>query len=125
MLDRILAVRASERARDALRALARDVGDLVIVQSAGCCDGSAPMVLLAADFPLGASDVQIGAVEGIPVIIHSRELNAWSHGDLELDIEPGYADGLSFAAGDGLHFVSRFTACPAGPDITTTQKEES
>lgn len=120
MPGQVPVVRASEPARVALRELARTAGDLVIVQSAGCCGGSTPMVLLAADYPLAATDVQVGLVEGAAVVINSRELRAWDHGDMELDVEPGYADGLSFPAGDGLHFVARFTACPA-----STQKEMS
>jgi len=104
-------VRASEAARRAVRDLARTTGPLVIVQSAGCCDGSAPMVLPTADFPLAAADIHVGDVEGVPVYINARELDAWAHGDLELDVEPGYADGFSLAPGDDLHFVSRVDEC--------------
>lgn len=120
MPEQVPAVRATERARAALAALSRTAGDLVIVQSSGCCDGSAPMVLPAADFPLTPADIQIGDIDGVPVVIQDRDLNAWKHGDLELDVAPGYADGLSFAAGEGLHFVSHVTACIEAPD----QKEE-
>jgi hypothetical protein len=105
-------VRASAAARWAVRDLVRMNGRLVIVQSAGCCDGSAPMVLPSADFPLSAADIQIGDVECVPVYINARELDAWTHGDLELDVEPGYADGFSLAPGDGLHFVGRVEKCP-------------
>ena len=45
-------VRASDAARAAVRGIVRATGPLVIVQSAGCCDGSAPMVLPAAGMPL-------------------------------------------------------------------------
>ena len=113
MPDQVMTVTASPGARSALHELTERIGDLVIVQSAGCCDGSAPMVLRAVEYPLGPADVQVGDIDGAPVVIHARELTAWKHGDLEIDVEPGYADGLSYPAGDGLHFVSRFTACPS------------
>jgi hypothetical protein len=100
-------VHATEAARSALAELARTVGPLVIVQSAGCCDGSAPMCLPAADFPLGAGDIRVGDVEGVAVYVALRELRAWEHPDLVIDVATGYADGLSLAPGDGLHFVSR------------------
>jgi len=118
------AVRATRAAGSAIRALRRTAGALVIVQSAGCCDGSAPMVLPAADFPLGAGDRKVGEVEGVPVYVNARELAAWAHGDLELDVEPGYADGFSLAPGEGLHFVGRWAACP-GPDAVQNQGEQS
>jgi uncharacterized protein (DUF779 family) len=105
------AVRATEAARAALRELARTAGPLVIVQSAGCCDGSAPMVLPAGDFPLGSSDIEVGRIEDVPVYVNARELDAWPHGDLELDVEPGYADGFSLAPSEGRHFVTRSGAC--------------
>lgn len=55
MTSRLPAVRATAEAHAVLRGLARTVGSLVIVQAAGCCDGSAPTVLPAADLPLGSS----------------------------------------------------------------------
>lgn len=121
MTHRVPTVRASREAHAALRRLVRTVGPLVIVQSAGCCDGSAPMVLPAEDFPLGAADVQVGDVDGVPVFISARELNAWAHGDLELDVQPGYADGFSLAPSEGMHFISSSTACPATPKATKAE----
>jgi uncharacterized protein (DUF779 family) len=118
------AVRATLAARRALRDLVRTAGPLVIVQSAGCCDGSAPMVLPADDFPLGAADLQVGEVAGVPVYVNARELRAWAHGDLEFDVEPGYADGFSLAPSEGTHFVSRSSAC-LRPTITRTEGELS
>ncbi|MBO0846641.1 MAG: DUF779 domain-containing protein, partial [Nocardioides sp.] len=103
----------------AVRELVRTSGPLVIVQSAGCCDGSAPMVLPAEDFLLGRDDIRVGCVEDVPVSINARELDAWAHGDLELDVASGYADGFSLGPADGHHFVSRSDACLA-PTIPTT-----
>ena len=111
-------VRATAEARQALRDLVRTVGPLVVVQSAGCCDGSAPVVLPTADILLGDDDIEVGDVDGVPVYLSARELDAWAHGDLELDVEPGYADGFSLAPAGGLHFVSRTEARRADPPTT-------
>lgn len=108
------AVRATRAATQALADLARTARPLVIIQSAGCCDGSGPMVLPAADFRTGASDVLAGTVAGTPVYIAERELRAWPHGDLELGVEAGYADGFWLAPGEGLHFVTHSECCPSG-----------
>ncbi|MGC4112080.1 MAG: DUF779 domain-containing protein [Nocardioides sp.] len=121
----IPAVRATAAARAALRELARTVGPLVVVQSAGCCDGSAPMVLAADEFPLGGNDVRIADVDGTPVYVATRELDAWAHGDLELDVEPGYADGFSLAPTDGLHFVGRWSACATSSKPEPPEGEQS
>jgi uncharacterized protein (DUF779 family) len=63
---------------------------------------------------IGSGDVLVGTVGGCPVYVDRRQLEAWPHADLVLDVEPGYADGLSLAAGEGLHFVGRSSGCPAG-----------
>jgi uncharacterized protein (DUF779 family) len=108
-------VRATPKAISALEELARTVGPLVVVQSAGCCDGSAPMVLPASDFPLGDNDIRVGEVAGVGVYIAARELNAWPHGDMLIDIEPGYADGMSLTPADDLHFVAHSPSCSPTP----------
>jgi uncharacterized protein (DUF779 family) len=90
--------------------------------SAGCCDGSAPMVLPADDFPVGAGDVRIGEFGGVGFFVSRRELEAWEHGDVYLDVEPGYADGFSLAPGAGQHFVARSAACVrCTPSATRTR----
>jgi uncharacterized protein (DUF779 family) len=118
MTHRVPTVHATRDAREALRRLHHTTGALVIIQSAGCCDGSAPMVLPARDLPLATTDVRVGAVEGVPVYISGRELDAWEHGDLELDVEPGYADGFSLASADGQHFVTRSRPVPRGSAVS-------
>jgi len=65
------------------------------------------------DFHLGENDVLVGDVEGASIYVPRRDLMAWEHRDLEIDVEEGYADGFSLEAGDGLHFISRTSSCPA------------
>jgi uncharacterized protein (DUF779 family) len=105
---RVPKVRATDAARDAVRRLVAAHGPVMFVQSAGCCDGSAPMCFADGEFLTGAGDVHLGDVEGCPVYIEQRQLAAWPHPDLLLDVEAGYSDGLSLDAGDGLHFVTRY-----------------
>jgi uncharacterized protein (DUF779 family) len=57
------------------------------------------------EFRLGAHDVLVGEVEGCPVYVEQRQLDAWPHAEILLDVEEGAAEGLSLPAGDGLHFV--------------------
>lgn len=115
---RIPTLRASEAARTAVRRIVAAHGPVIFIQSAGCCDGSAPMCFLATEFLTGAADIEIGQVEGCPIYIAERQLAAWPHPDLLLDVEPGYADGLSLDAGNGLHFTT--TYLPPDPSPQTT-----
>jgi uncharacterized protein (DUF779 family) len=106
-------VRATDAAVEAVHRLVRRHGELLFVLSAGCCDGSAPMCFPAGDFLVGSGDVLVGTVAGCPVYVDRRQLDAWPHARILLDVEPGYADGFSLAAGEGQHFVSSTSSCPS------------
>ena len=101
------ALRATPAALEAVEGLVRSRGALMFVLSAGCCDGSAPMCFLDGEFRVGTNDVLVGDVAGCPFFVNRRDLDAWPHTEIVLDVEPGYADGLSLDAGEGRHFVSR------------------
>ncbi len=104
-------VRATEAAVVAVDRLVRTHGELIFVLSAGCCDGSAPMCFPVGDFSVGAGDIVVGTVAGCPVYVERRQLDAWPHAEIVLDVEPGYADGFSLAAGEGQHFVAASSSC--------------
>jgi len=108
-------VRATDAAREAVQRLMAVHGRLMFVQSAGCCDGSAPMCFADGEFLTGAGDVLVGDIDGCPMYVDQGQLTAWPHRDLVIDVQPGYADGMSLEAGEGLHFVSRYhpASCPA------------
>lgn len=104
-------VRGTPAAISAITALTRRYGHLVIVQSAGPCDGSTPLVLRASDFRAGVDDVHVGDVANVPVYVPERELRGWPDCEIRIDVERGYADGLSLTPGDGSHLVTRSSAC--------------
>jgi len=109
--DRALPLlRATDAAASAVRELVRERGPVMFVLSGGCCDGTAPMCFLDGEFRVGSQDVLVGRVEGSPFYVDRRQLDAWPHGEITLDTEPGYADGLSLAAGPGRHFVAQVRA---------------
>ncbi|CAI7974404.1 conserved hypothetical protein [Frankia sp. Hr75.2] len=108
-------VTATPAARAAIARLREDRGPLLLMQSAGCCDGSAPMCFPLGEFVVGDGDILLGHVLDCPVYLEARHLAAWPHGELVLDIEPGFADGFSLDAGEGMHFVMRESAALACP----------
>jgi uncharacterized protein (DUF779 family) len=56
-------------------------GRVMFVQSAGCCDGSAPMCFPDGEFLTGAGDILVGDIDGCPMYIDARQLAAWPHRD--------------------------------------------
>jgi uncharacterized protein (DUF779 family) len=98
---------ATEAAREAVRRLRAARGDVMFVQSAGCCAGSVPMCFPAGEYQTGPADVLLGFAAGCPFYIDRRLYEAWHSPQLVLDLEAGEPEGFSLAAGEGLHFVTR------------------
>jgi uncharacterized protein (DUF779 family) len=99
-------VTATPAALDLLKRLQGQHGDLIVHVSGGCCDGSSPMCLRAADLPASAHDVQLGALAGVPVVIDGDQNHRWKQPSFHLDIAPGAAGGFSLEALEDLHFTA-------------------
>jgi uncharacterized protein (DUF779 family) len=104
-------VTATPAALEMLERLRARHGDLVVHLSGGCCDGSSPMCLRAADLPAGPHDVRLGELAGVPVVIDADQDRRWRSPSFTIDVVPGEAGGFSLEA---LEHV-RFTAGPARP----------
>ncbi|KXP10419.1 DUF779 domain-containing protein [Tsukamurella pseudospumae] len=118
-------VESTHAAREMLRELWDGNGPLLIHQSGGCCDGSAPMIFTIDEFRLGDANVRLGTVElgddrAVPIWVSDGEARVWENSVLVLDLEPGRAAGFSLEGSTGKRFVSRVriagadgAACPA------------
>ena len=85
-------------------------GELVFFQSAGCCDGSAPMCLRAGELPPGPADIHLGDVGGAPFYVDAEQYERWRRPAFVLDVAPGAAESFSLEGLEGVHFVSRTPA---------------
>jgi hypothetical protein len=94
------------RAAETVRRLAAVHGPVVLHLSGGCCDGSSPMCLTAAELPPGPGDTQLGEVAGAPVYIDAEQDRRWGHPALVIDVLPGAATSLSLEGADDLHLVT-------------------
>jgi uncharacterized protein (DUF779 family) len=105
---------ATPAAREAIARLrAATGGPVMFVQSGGCCAGSTPMCYPDGEFLVGDIDVLLGDIDGCPFYIDRRLDAAWHQAQFVLDVEAGEPEGFSLAAGPGLRFVARSTACAA------------
>ena len=96
----------TEPAAETVRRLAAVHGPVVLHLSGGCCDGSSPMCLTAAELPPGPGDTQLGEVAGAPVYIDAEQDRRWGHPALVIDVLPGAATSLSLEGADDCHFVT-------------------
>jgi uncharacterized protein len=94
-------------ARAVLTLLVAEHGPLLFHQSGGCCDGSSPMCYPAREFRVGARDVFLGDVAGVPVYIGGQQYEVWRHTQLLIDVVPGRGGGFSLEAPLGVRFLTR------------------
>jgi uncharacterized protein (DUF779 family) len=96
---------ATDAAVATLRHLQATFGPLMLFLSGGCCDGSSPICLQEGELILGAEDVQLGEVAGVPFYIDREQFERWNRPRLELDVSHGAAEGFSLEALAGVHFT--------------------
>ena len=100
-------ITATPAALELLERLRAQHGDLIVHVSGGCCDGSSPMCLRAADLPPSPHDVQVGALADIAVVIDGDQNEPLAApASFHLDVAPGAAGGFSLDALDDPHFTA-------------------
>jgi uncharacterized protein len=100
-------VTATPEAAATVGRLAAVHGPVVLHLSGGCCDGSSPMCLTAAELPPGPGDTPLGEVAGAPVYVDAEQDRRWGRPAFVIDVLPGAATSLSLEGADDLHFVLR------------------
>ncbi|WP_417259700.1 DUF779 domain-containing protein [Celeribacter sp.] len=103
-VDRVVATEAALALLDEIRA---DHGDVIFVQSGGCCDGSSPMCYKEGDYLIGSRDVHLGDVAGVPVWISETLFEIWRNSQMILDAGDGNGAGFSLDTGRGRCFHSK------------------
>ena len=98
-------ITVTPRAAEAVRGLGAAHGPLVFHLSGGCCDGSSPMCLLAAELPPEPADSLLGEIAGAPFYVDADQDRRWGHPRLLVDILPGAATSLSLEGAQDRHFV--------------------
>jgi uncharacterized protein len=104
MVERVTATPA---ALAVLNRLQERFGPVMLHQSGGCCDGSAPMCYPLGEFRLGQSDLLLGALQnGVCVYTAEAQYAHWRHTQLILDAIPGRGGGFSLETVEGMAFLA-------------------
>jgi uncharacterized protein len=100
-------VSATPEALELIERLRARHGPVAFFQSAGCCEGSAPMCFAAGDLPPAPGDVVLGEIGGAPFYIDGEQYERWGRPAFLVDVSAGAAEGFSLDALTDLHFVPR------------------
>lgn len=100
-------VSATPAALDLIQQLSTRYGDVIFHQSGGCCDGSAPMMFLRQEFPLGNSDVKLGRIGGVDFYMSKSQFEYWEHTHLTIDVVKGHGGMFSLEGATGQRFLTR------------------
>lgn len=105
--DPLARVTATAAAREFLKEIRAEHGEVLFYQSGGCCDGSALMCFPVGDFRIGARDVCLGEIDGTRVWIAGSQYEVWLPTQLILDVVPGLGASFSLDSGRERRFLTR------------------
>lgn len=80
---------------------------LLFHQSGGCCDNSAANCYLPTDLTIGAHDVLLGEIGGVPFYISASQYQYWKHTQLIIDVIEGQGGTFSLEGSTGKAFHTR------------------
>lgn len=104
MVDRVIATPAT---LELIAKLQAKHGELMFHQSGGCCDNSAANCYLPGELTIGAGDVHLGDIGGVPFYISKSQYEYWKHTQLIIDVIDGYGGTFSLEGPEGKAFHTR------------------
>ena len=104
MVEKVI---ATEAALNLIEFLKRKHGPLMFHQSGGCCDNSAANAYLPGELTIGAGDVYLGDIGGVPFYIGANQFEYWKHTQLIIDVIEGSGGTFSLEGPTGKAFLTR------------------
>ncbi len=104
MTERISATAA---ALNLIEKLAQQYGDLVFLQSGGCCEGSGPLCMPANEYHPVASDVLLGQIGRAKFYMSASQFEFSQNTHTILDAISGSSGSFSLECGSGMAFITR------------------
>ncbi len=105
MVARVIATAATLQLIERLKV--RHGDQLLFFQSAGCCEGSAPMCYLIGELTPGMHDLILGEIGGCPFYISKSQYEYWQHTQLIIDVMDGSGGTFSLEGPEGVSFLTR------------------
>ena len=104
MVERVIATPAT---LELIAQLKAEYGELMFHQSGGCCDNSAANCYLPTDLTIGAYDVHLGDIGGVPFYISASQYEYWKHTQHIIDVIDGHGGTFSLEGSTGKAFHTR------------------
>lgn len=104
MVEKVIATEATLALIDVLK---KKHGELMFHQSGGCCDNSAANCYLPGELTIGAGDVQLGEIGGVPFYMSRSQYAYWKHTQLIIDVIDGHGGTFSLEGPEGKAFHTR------------------
>ena len=104
MVEKVI---ATEIALELIEKLKKKHGALMFHQSGGCCDNSAANCYLPGELTIGAGDVLLGEIGGVPFYMSTSQYAYWKHTQLIIDVVDGHGGTFSLEGPEGKAFHTR------------------
>lgn len=98
-------ISATQAAQDVIKTLQKQHGELIMVHSEGCCEGTSPLCMKADDFYLGSQDKKIGDVMDVPYYMHTSNRSYWEHLQIIIDVTEGIGNSFSLESTENKSFI--------------------
>ncbi|MFI2744172.1 DUF779 domain-containing protein [Zhouia sp. PK063] len=83
----------TNEAKQIIKQLSQNYGDLLFYQAGGCCEGTQPQCFEKGSFMPRMNDVCIGTVEGFDFWVDKDLFEYWKHAHFTLDVLDGFGIG--------------------------------
>lgn len=100
---------ASDKAIAVLEMLKSKHGDILLEQSFGCCDGTAPMCYPQDGHYISSQLLLIGHLAGVPYYMDKNQVKYFEHMQHTLDVIDGAGASFSLESAEGYGFIIRST----------------
>ena len=98
---------ATKEAIQVIEMLKNKHGNLLIEQSAGCCDGTVPMCYKADGFYISSRNILIGEITGVPYYVEKSHYDYMKHTQIIVDVIKGQGASFSLESVEGYAFITR------------------
>lgn len=100
-------VSATPSALALIERLTHEHGEIVFLQSGGCCEGSGPMCMLKREFNPSTSDVILGSWPNATFYMSDSHFSFAENMHTILDATPNSSGSFSLDCGTGFAFITR------------------